>query len=113
MTQSADPPPTKHFARRNPLAWLIFACGLILIPLVFVVASFSSHPAHDWDTSFFGHHLARPLLILGFCCCCSSPFWTRASTLLKFVLAVTAAVIFGVLLVLGVVVLFFVSPSMV
>ncbi len=95
------------------MAWFVFGCGLLIVPVVFVVGCLTSHPPANCDSSFFGRHLAWPLFALGFCCCFASPFFTRVPLWKKFVLALAGALIAGLVFIVSVAVLFFIFPPMV
>src|ERR1700757_4144841 len=96
-----------NITSRNWMPWLMFCCGLLTVPLVFVVGCVTSHPRANWDTSFFGRRLAWPLFIFGFCCCFVSPFFTRFSTKLRLVLALAGVLMAGIIFFVCEVVLFF------
>jgi len=78
---------------------------VIIVPIAFVLGCLSCHSPPDWDASFFGRRLAWLLMILGFVCCVVSPFFTRFSLWLWFVLALAGALMVGLIWVVSVAVL--------
>jgi hypothetical protein len=93
--------------------WIVFALGAFMVPAVFAIACFSSHPPNNWDTSFFGRRLAWPLMIFGFCCCVASPFFTRLPLWTRLVLALVGALTAALIWLISMVVLWFAFPPLV
>ena len=84
---------------RTWLAWTAYALGLLCPAPVFFIANHASHPASDWDTSFFGKHLAIPIMGIGFLSCAASPFFTQHSRRRKILALALGIVGFGLVLV--------------
>jgi hypothetical protein len=113
MTTSTHPAQPRSFSFRDWLPWLVFACGVAIVPAVFFIGCLSSHPPANWDTSFFGRSLARPFLILGFCCCCLSPLLTKLAVWLRLVLVFGGAAVFGLVFLVLEMILWFLYPPLV
>jgi len=84
----------RRFILRDWMPWLFFCLGLFIVPTVFALGCLLSHPASDWDTSFFGRYLAKPLEYFGLCCCLLSPVFTRFQIWVRLLLALLGLVIY-------------------
>jgi hypothetical protein len=76
MTNIAETPKSP-LSIVNRIASIVFAAGILCPVVVFTIADLSSHPAWDWDSSFFGNNFAMPLWVIGFLCCLGTPFLTQ------------------------------------
>src|SRR5437879_3834364 len=94
MSNSNHPEKPRRLSLGDWLPGWVFAFGMVIVPVAFVIGCLSSHPSGDWGTSFFGHSLAWPFFVVGFCCSCLSPLFTRSARWLRFVLSLSGAAVF-------------------
>jgi ABC-type polysaccharide/polyol phosphate export permease len=94
MNNSVKTDEHERLNSRSRIGWWLFGGSLMSAPVVFLIADLLSHPAWDWETSFFGHYLALPILGIGFVCCSLSARFSSSSKLRRYLLRLGAAVLF-------------------
>jgi hypothetical protein len=103
----------KRYSIRDWLPWVGYGGGIAMVPVVFAVGCALSHPPANWDSSFFGRHLAVPLWVLAFCLCCGSPFFMRFTLPLQLLFALIGAGTFALAFVACVTIGFVLFPPLV
>ena len=69
--------------------------GILAVPIIFVTASALSQPHWDWNTSFFGHFIAHPLLVVALCASIAASFFTALPIGWRIALSVGALASFA------------------
>lgn len=83
---------------RDRVPWLVSIGAIVAVPILFVGASAVSQPHWDWDTSFFGHYIALPLLAVDLCACVAAPFFARVAIGWRIALsAIALSLFFGMI----------------
>jgi hypothetical protein len=80
------------------LPWLVLLGSLFSVPIIFLGASVVSQPHWDWDTSFYGHFIAQPLLLIVLGAGLASSPLTPLSLRWRIALSVGALTAFAVML---------------
>jgi hypothetical protein len=81
-------------AQRRFVPCLVSVAAILAVPIVFVSASAVSQPHWDWDTSFFGHYFALPLLGVALCGSIAAPLFAGVGIRWRLALSIVALVVF-------------------